>query len=120
MRHTLAWALEDIAKERARQDEKFPLQRLPHGTSVGYLSLADMARALCDRKAAEGTLTWQDILAEETLEAYSETDPVKLREELVQVAAVAVRWIEQIDADAAHERVVQASVGEARLPDGLA
>jgi len=42
-------------------------------------------------------VTWRDILYEEVLEAYVETDWSALRAELVQVAAVAVAWIEHLD-----------------------
>jgi hypothetical protein len=38
------------------------------------------------------------LVREEVAEVFQETDPVKLREELVQVAALAVSWIEKIDA----------------------
>lgn len=41
--------------------------------------------------------TWLLIALEEALEAFSETDPVKLRAELVQLGAVVVAWIEAID-----------------------
>jgi hypothetical protein len=43
------------------------------------------------------TLTWADILEEEIAEALAESDPVKLRAELVQSGAVIVAWIEAID-----------------------
>jgi hypothetical protein len=52
-------------------------------------------------RAAEKTLKWVDILEEEVAEAAAESDPAKLRAELVQVAAVAVAWIEAIDRRAA-------------------
>jgi hypothetical protein len=38
------------------------------------------------------------VLDEEVWEAFAESDPAKLRAELVQVAAVAFRWIEALDA----------------------
>lgn len=40
---------------------------------------------------------WRTILAEEVYEAFAETDPARLRHELVQVAAVAAAWVEDID-----------------------
>jgi hypothetical protein len=40
---------------------------------------------------------WFAILAEEVFEVFSETDPAKQREEMVQVAAVAVQVIEYLD-----------------------
>lgn len=44
---------------------------------------------------------WRHILDEEVAEALAETDPERLRAELVQVAAVAVQWIEALDRRAA-------------------
>lgn len=41
--------------------------------------------------------TWAMILLEEVFEALSEEDPEKLREELVQVTAVAASWVDAID-----------------------
>jgi malonyl CoA-acyl carrier protein transacylase len=42
-------------------------------------------------------VTWEHILTEEHYEAMAEEDPTRLREELIQVAAVAVAWVEAID-----------------------
>lgn len=39
---------------------------------------------------------WSKILLEEVFEAMSETDPILLEDELVQVAAVAVAWLEDL------------------------
>jgi hypothetical protein len=41
--------------------------------------------------------SWLTILLEEVFEAAGEEDISRLRTELVQVAAVAVAWIEDID-----------------------
>jgi len=49
------------------------------------------------RRDREGALSWDGVLLEETYEALAEADPVKLKAELVQVAAVAAQWIEAID-----------------------
>jgi hypothetical protein len=59
--------------------------------------LRDAQRAGTDRKLADGTATWLDVVLEETYEAFAETDPALLRAELVQVAAMAIRWINDID-----------------------
>lgn len=48
-------------------------------------------------EGGDGTVTWWHILREEVFEASAEVDPAKLREELIQVAAVAMKWIEAID-----------------------
>jgi hypothetical protein len=94
---TLADILAEITAERARQDAKFGEQNHPDGTGEIYRRDADLARDRCQRAHRRGGLTFQHILDEEVAEAYAESDPAKLREELVQVAAVAVAWIEAID-----------------------
>ncbi|MEV0441850.1 hypothetical protein AB0I84_06065 [Streptomyces spectabilis] len=96
---TLNTVLDEIRTERARQDAKFGEQNHPDGTAADFTARAmrDSARVVCESKAARGALTWVDVLDEEYWEARAETDPAKLRAELVQVAAVAVAWIEAID-----------------------
>lgn len=92
--------LAEVAAERARQDAKWGEQNHPDGTARNGRSdreLADVSRRLCQSAAAAGMVTWRDILDEEMREAFAEDDPAKLRAELVQVAAVAVAWIEAID-----------------------
>ena len=91
-------ALADVADERRIQDAKWGVQNLPDGTSKEeWSAVANAARTLCNMAASEDAVTWKDILMEEFFEAMAESDPKKLREELVQVAAVAVQWIEAID-----------------------
>lgn len=87
-----------IADERRKQDEKWGEQTHPNGTGCPGSALeADLFRAACNFAAKTGTVTWAHILLEETYEALAETDPATLREELVQLAAVAAAWIECID-----------------------
>lgn len=90
--------LEDVVDERAQQDEKWGVQAHPDGTGG---ELADRqcaeAKSWTEVQARRGKVTWRDILDEEVKEAFSESDRRRLREELVQVAAVAVAWIEDID-----------------------
>ena len=45
-----------------------------------------------------GLPTWVHLVREEVAEAFQETDPVKLQEELLQVAALCVSWVERIQA----------------------
>lgn len=92
-------ALTEIAIERARQDAKWGEQNHPDGTGGWWheQTSAMLAREACQKAAADGTLTWAHVLREEVYEALAEHDPAKLRAELVQVAAVAVAWIEAID-----------------------
>lgn len=100
-----------VAEERHAQDMKWGRQDHPDGTSpdmeYGWshadgtvftmAEVAEQAKEDCDFAAQTEILTWFDILQEEFFEALAEEDPARLREELVQVAAVAVAWIEAID-----------------------
>lgn len=99
VRSTRQKILDDYIDERCRQEEKFPDQHLPDGTgdSVFRREKRDHARQITDRKAAEGTVTWKDVLVEEVLESFCEVDAIPLRAELIQVMATAGRWIEDID-----------------------
>lgn len=97
----MAVVLDDIISERERQDAKWGQQDLPDGTGgFGLRSEADLARRHCDLMAKMGHVTYRHILAEEVAEALAEADKAKLRAELVQVAAVAVQWIEKLDREA--------------------
>lgn len=95
-----AKVLGEVQAERDRQDAKWGEQNHPDGTGLHperQKMLADEAKALCDRAFREGFGAWSHILWEEVREAMAEEDPVRLREELIQVAAVAVNWIGAID-----------------------
>ncbi|MDP1878002.1 MAG: hypothetical protein Q8M17_10665 [Actinomycetota bacterium] len=90
--------LAEVAAERDRAEAKFPNQHLPNGTSEdmwGGDCIA--AKALVDFHLERGTATWREVLYEEVTEAFSEENPSLLRAELIQVAAMAVRWIEDLD-----------------------
>lgn len=88
---------------------------LPNGTGAEarhhwpYAWTADTMRAWahmrCEAAQLYGELDWATVLVEEVTEALAESDPAKLRAELVQVAAVASRWIAAIDTRAAREQV---------------
>jgi hypothetical protein len=109
--------LSEVAAERARQDAKWgpPDPKCPDGTgaqdigSDGEVRLrsvvrevrqdrATAARLACEQAARDGRLTFRHILNEEVAEAIAEDDPALLRAELVQIAAVAVKWCQAIDA----------------------
>lgn len=95
-----AVVLQDIADERDRQLIKWGPQSHPDGTedTANARELRDMYRAHCDRMAKNpATDSWLNILREETYEAFAEVGAASLRKELVQAAAVAVAWIEDID-----------------------
>ncbi|WP_179210861.1 hypothetical protein [Cellulomonas iranensis] len=112
--------LAEVARERVRQTQKHGDQsRVPDGTGPDVMLLngngasplspdgtaiaqwlASWAKRETDHAASHGAVTFRDILLEEVFEALAEADPTALRTELVQVAAVAVQWIEAIDARA--------------------
>ncbi|SDI43397.1 ADP-ribose pyrophosphatase YjhB, NUDIX family [Nonomuraea jiangxiensis] len=74
------------------------MQVLPDGTGgAARVADADLARQETDESGRTGTLTWRHILAEEVLEAFAESDPDRLRAELIQAAAVAVKWVQSLD-----------------------
>ena len=90
--------LTEVIEERQRQIAKWGWQRHPDGTGeLADLTARDRAQKLCDEATDAGRLTWRAILAEEVAEAFAESNPDRLREELIQVAAVAVQWIEALD-----------------------
>jgi hypothetical protein len=93
----------DVTRERQRQDDKWGELHYPDGTGrPGDIHFAAGFKAICKANdpAADN---WRDILAEEVFEAFAETDPAMLRAELVQVAAVAQAWAEDIDSRAEKE-----------------
>lgn len=90
--------LAEVLQERADQEAKWGEQNLPNGTGRPVdRSMALFHRGECERAFANGAGTWRDILTEEYAEALAESDPERLREELLQVSAVAVAWVECID-----------------------
>jgi hypothetical protein len=90
--------LREVAQERVRQNVIWGEQNHPDGTgSASWKGLAELLRKECDRATSEKNLTFRHILEEEIAEAFAEADSKNLRTELVQVAAVAVSWIEAID-----------------------
>lgn len=97
--------LKEVEQERQRQREKWGEYNHPdfdesrpelryrrYGTPT-----ASEARDDCDAADKEGCLNFFNILLEETCEAMEAPNAPSLRKELVQVAAVAVAWIEAID-----------------------
>lgn len=88
----------EVQSERLRQHEMRGEQNLDRQI-LWDTDLGELLREC--RSAQEIHPTWDDVLIEEALEAVMERDPVKLRAELVQVAATAVQWVEAIDREAA-------------------
>lgn len=96
--NTAQGVLGEIAAEQTAQFAKFGEQNHPDGTGYWPRAMeAEQARDDCQTAAKHGYLDWRLILREEVAEAFAEKDPVALRAELVQVAAVAATWIEALD-----------------------
>lgn len=101
----------DVITERLAQDERWGQQNHPDmaGSEASQESDREMFRQWAEnyRQLNDGSLLvpdpegrvldWAGILLEEVYEALAESDPTRLREELIQVAAVAVAWVEAID-----------------------
>lgn len=107
-----AVVLEDIAVERRNQINKWGYQTHPDllderaSNRADYGWLSGVYRDRNDQAEVQDELDWTGILLEEVYEALAESDRERIRAELVQVAAVAVAWIEDIDSErlaGAHE-----------------
>lgn len=86
---------QEVAQENLRQDSLWGANRSkPDGTGPQYRDDAEAARTACDQASPA---TWRHILIEEVYEAIAEDDLELLREELIQVMAVAAAWISDID-----------------------
>jgi hypothetical protein len=101
----------EIMDERIRQDEKWGEQNHDLSQSAWdrhtFSAAADWWKHINSERAkgrtgvgagrSGGSLTWDGILLEEVFEALAEKDLSGAREELIQVAAVAVAMVEYID-----------------------
>jgi hypothetical protein len=103
--------LDEVAAERARQEAKWGQCDYPSVDPDMANALASpericafygvpsesYAKASCQSADARGRCTFAHVAIEELAEALSAPDEGARREELVQLAAVAVKWIEAID-----------------------
>lgn len=108
---SIATLFAELAQERARQDEKWGEQNHPSvrlrqgsGNFAGSAICQDLGipsegrtKELCKLHVNRGDLSWADIALEEFAEAVSAPDDKLRREELVQLAAVVLAWIECLD-----------------------
>ena len=89
---------EQIAAERKRQDEKWGEQNyvLTNVAVNKHKHTADVWRHINEKEESYWK-DWYTVLQEKVERVFAETDPVKSREEMIQVAAVAVQIIEYLD-----------------------
>jgi len=105
--------LAEVRKERQFQENKWGQQNHPDGTGEDQFwsfegtlgEIRDVMKMRCDSLSKDGKPTYESILTEEFFEAIAEKEKLKLRAELVQVAAVAVSWVEKIDRDLLLEEI---------------
>lgn len=99
-------SIAEVKEEMERQVAKWGEQNHSDYTAEGLFDFpeavasADNAKLFCDSKADRGVVSWNDIFVEEALEAVEEGragNTAALREELIQVAAVACSWVNAID-----------------------
>jgi hypothetical protein len=93
----LAPIFTEISRERKRQDEKWGKQNhemLRCVLKEDIKSSLEYFRTINDKSTR---YDWYSILQEEISEVFIETEQEKQREEMIQVAAVAVRIIEYLD-----------------------
>jgi hypothetical protein len=103
---TVGSILTEIGRERGAQDAKWGAPKNvsngtgPDGSLLGYSfgELRDGMQSAVDNMAARHESTMAAVLLEEVFEALAEDDELRLREELIQVAAVAAKWVQIIDA----------------------
>ena len=101
-RQRLAGHVEAVALERQFQLDKWGEQSLEFlrgaediGTQHNFNIQLAAYQAINDE--AGGGYDWFTVLMEEVYEAFVETDPANQREELLQVAAVALAIVNDID-----------------------
>lgn len=87
----------DVLNEMRRAEKIYGNEK-ELGTITGAIKkMLPEVQAMATQADALGMQTWIGTLAEEFLEAVVERDPDKRRQELIQVAAVALRWAEKIE-----------------------
>jgi len=104
--------LADVGQERARQDDRWGNTDHADGTHANYMIKAEELMSLAAEQEMQNNITWNTILQEEVFEALSTDEPDLLRAGLIQVAAVAVAWVEALDARQAEYDELHPSVKE--------
>lgn len=97
--------LQAVQRERDRQEVKWGVQDHPSFGDASQefrTAVEHRVKAQVNQAASEGRLNWDLILSEEIAEANAQlTNNDNLKEELIQVAAVAIAWIESVNRQAA-------------------
>jgi hypothetical protein len=98
MTEPISRVLAEVAGERARQDARWGVSNHPDGTgSFSSTGTARLATTACKIAFGMGFGTWRHIMDEAVAKAFAQTAGGTLRARLIDVAAVAVAWVEDID-----------------------
>lgn len=102
--------LEEVKAERARQFRQYgtndDLQDgtgrqarwlKPYTGAPAFIVERQLRDEYEEYEKTYGAPTWARLVREEIAEAFAESNPVRLRAELLQVAALAVSWVETLD-----------------------
>lgn len=104
---TTAAVLQAVSNERANQFYRYGTNaQLRDGTGpdVNWIpfyphtakDVEVVFREDYDQHGGDEGASWMRLVREEVAEAFQESDPERLEEELIQVAALAVSWVEKI------------------------
>jgi hypothetical protein len=97
-RGNLSRIFAEINKERERQNEKWGEQNhLMLNVPFTTAGMRQQEKIYKQLNNSARDVSWFGILMEEVYESFAETDPARQREEMIQVAAVAVQIIECLD-----------------------
>lgn len=69
---------------------------LPYSDATASEIQQTMRNEYEDYEGETGSITWVRLVREEVCEAFQESDPTRLAEELIQVAALCVSWVERL------------------------
>lgn len=85
--------LSSVVVHREEQIKKHGNNNYPDGTRADLMPFLEAVQRICTHNTDAGTVTWREVLTEEVLEAFTETDERKLEKELIQIATVAAAWV---------------------------
>jgi hypothetical protein len=84
----------EVARERQKQQEA---RNFEDGTDPALMVEAEEVGEAVAELIETGAVTWHDLITAPFANMSAETDAGRLRAHLVEVAALAVEWIEAID-----------------------
>jgi hypothetical protein len=92
--------IEAIRAERVRQDKLHPIlaQKMLPGemTSGMMVILSNRVKQENAIDEANDVISWYDVFREELFEVFAETEPARIKEEAIQLAALCVRLCETL------------------------